>query len=135
MTTTTTEKKSGVANLAQASAAAKGGKRRATSTAKAKAKPAAAVTEKPDHVTTRKGQDGQVCLGACGEWKPLFEYGRTSKARGNRPMRRCRACILAESKARKAAAEKPAEKPAEKKPTRTRKTAKSSPTTKKEGSK
>lgn len=79
---------------------------------KASAKPAAKAKkpEKPAHVTTRKvaGEptEGQVCLGVCGKWKPLSDFGKTSKARGGKPMRRCRACIAAEAKARKAAAAK-----------------------------
>lgn len=91
-------------------------------------KPAAKATPKPKpdpNVTTRKGVDGQVCTGACGKWKPLTDYGKTSKARGNKPMRRCRACIIAEQAARKAtvkaAAAATPEKPAKAAPKTTAK--------------
>jgi hypothetical protein len=65
-----------------------------------KAKPAAKPT-KTDHVTTRKGVQGQVCLGGCGKWKSLDEYPKKSAARGGGPLRRCRACIAAERKSSK----------------------------------
>jgi hypothetical protein len=57
---------------------------------------------------TKKGRNyGQVCLGPCGEWKPLTEYSRKSKARGGESpfgvIRVCKGCLTAQSTARREA--------------------------------
>lgn len=63
-------------------------------------------TEIADADTTPEApaEDEQTCTG-CQESKSLDQFGRTSKARGSKPMKRCKDCIRSEAKARRAADE------------------------------
>ena len=134
MSTTANENKAKDATAAVLDAAEKVEQAEAQTKPKRTRKPAEKPASKPaakkpeprkSPVTVRKGVEGQVCTG-CEKWQPLDAYGRTSKARGSKPMRRCKECIRNENQARREAAkpvenpEPKAEKPAPKNSRRTR---------------
>lgn len=133
MSTTATENEAKDATAAVLDAAEKVEQAEAQTKPKRTRKPAEKPASKPaakkpeprkSPVTVRKALRARSARAA--KWHPLDAHGRTSKARGSKPMRRCKECIRNENQARREAAkpvenpEPKAEKPAPKNSRRTR---------------